>query len=144
MKSVMVLGLDESDLGDRVRDAAKRNGLDAVVIGPLMHGGGQWLTLIALYSGSKAILFTERSFDAERVLDLIHAERATSVGLIGDAMDGDETLFTRADSVDVAWQIVQPILKSTKPVQLYEPGTWGPKEAQHGFGPPYDWIDPTT
>jgi Zn-dependent M28 family amino/carboxypeptidase len=27
MKSVMVLGLDESDLGDRVRDAAKRSGL---------------------------------------------------------------------------------------------------------------------
>jgi Zn-dependent M28 family amino/carboxypeptidase len=27
MKSVMVLGLDESDLGDRVREVAKRNGL---------------------------------------------------------------------------------------------------------------------
>jgi glucose-6-phosphate 1-dehydrogenase len=62
--------------------------------------------------------------------------------LIGDAMDGDETLFTRADSVDVAWQIVQPILKSTKPVQPYAPGTWGPEQAQHGFGPPHGWIDP--
>ena len=34
--------------------------------------------------------------------------------LIGDAMDGDETLFTREDAVDVAWQIVQPILKSSQ------------------------------
>ena len=50
--------------------------------------------------------------------------------LIGDAMNGDATLFTRADSVDVAWQIVQPILKSAKPAQPYEPGTWGPAEAQ--------------
>jgi glucose-6-phosphate 1-dehydrogenase len=64
--------------------------------------------------------------------------------LIGDAMNGDETLFTRADSVDVAWQIVQPVLNSTKPVQVYEPGSWGPEEAQHGFGPPHGWVDPAT
>ncbi len=64
--------------------------------------------------------------------------------LIGDAMDGDETLFARANSVDVAWQIVQPILKSTKPVQPYEPGTWGPQQARHAFGPPHGWIGPAT
>jgi glucose-6-phosphate 1-dehydrogenase len=64
--------------------------------------------------------------------------------LIGDAMDGDGALFTRADSVDAAWRIVQPILESTKPVQRYEPGTWGPEEAQHSFGPPHGWIDPAT
>jgi glucose-6-phosphate 1-dehydrogenase len=64
--------------------------------------------------------------------------------LIGDAMDGDETLFTREDSVDVAWQIVQPILKSTKPVHSYEPGTWGPEEARRRFAPPHGWTDPTT
>jgi glucose-6-phosphate 1-dehydrogenase len=63
--------------------------------------------------------------------------------LIGDAMDGDETLFTREDAVDVAWQIVQPVLKSAKPVSRYEPGTWGPKEAQGAFAPPHGWINPT-
>jgi len=57
-----------------------------VVLGPLMHGGGQWLTLIALYGGGKPIIYTERSFDAERVLDLVERERATSIGIIGDAM----------------------------------------------------------
>jgi glucose-6-phosphate 1-dehydrogenase len=62
--------------------------------------------------------------------------------LIGDAMDGDETLFTREDSVDVAWQIVQPILKSTKPVERYAPGTWGPAEAQKAFAPAHGWINP--
>jgi glucose-6-phosphate 1-dehydrogenase len=62
--------------------------------------------------------------------------------LIGDAMDGDKTLFTREDSVDVASQIVQPILKSDKPVQRDEPGTWGPAAAQGAFAPPHGWIDP--
>jgi glucose-6-phosphate 1-dehydrogenase len=62
--------------------------------------------------------------------------------LIGDAMDGDETLFSRADAVDVAWQIVQPILHGKAAVPRYRPGTWGPKEARHGFGPPHGWIDP--
>jgi glucose-6-phosphate 1-dehydrogenase len=62
--------------------------------------------------------------------------------LIGDAMDGDETLFTRADAVDVAWQIVEPILKSARPVQRYEPGTWGPAAAQGALAPPHGWINP--
>ena len=62
--------------------------------------------------------------------------------LIGDAMDGDETLFTRADAVDVAWQIVQPVLKSATPVQPYEPGSWGPAAAGDGFGPLHGWVDP--
>jgi len=62
--------------------------------------------------------------------------------LIGDAMDGDETLFTREDAVDVAWQIVQPILKSAKPVHPYEPGSWGPPEAKAAFAPPHGWINP--
>jgi glucose-6-phosphate 1-dehydrogenase len=64
--------------------------------------------------------------------------------LIGDAMDGDETLFTRADSVDVAWQIVQPILNSTTPVERYERGTWGPPAARSTFAPPHGWLNPAT
>jgi 3-oxocholest-4-en-26-oate---CoA ligase len=60
--------------------------LDALVLGPLMHGGGQWLSLIALYSGNRAIVSTQRSFDAAGILDLIHRERPTTIGLIGDAM----------------------------------------------------------
>jgi len=60
--------------------------VDALVLGPLMHGGGQWLTLIALFTGSKAVLFSGRSFDAEAVLDLVAAERPSTIGIIGDAM----------------------------------------------------------
>ena len=49
--------------------------------------------------------------------------------LIGDAMEGDGTLFARQDGVEAAWAIVQPILGNATPVFEYEPGTWGPSEA---------------
>jgi len=49
--------------------------------------------------------------------------------LIGDAMMGDATLFAREDSVEAAWAIVDHILGVTTPVYPYEPGTWGPVEA---------------
>jgi glucose-6-phosphate 1-dehydrogenase len=49
--------------------------------------------------------------------------------LLGDAMEGDATLFARQDEVQAAWAVVQPILEATTPVRDYEPGTWGPPEA---------------
>ncbi len=49
--------------------------------------------------------------------------------LLGDAMRGDPTLFAREDSVEAAWQVVEPILGDACPVHPYEPGTWGPPEA---------------
>jgi glucose-6-phosphate 1-dehydrogenase len=49
--------------------------------------------------------------------------------LLGDAMAGDATLFARTDIVEAAWAIVDPILHGPSPLHEYEPGTWGPKEA---------------
>jgi glucose-6-phosphate 1-dehydrogenase len=48
--------------------------------------------------------------------------------LLGDAMLGDATLFARQDVVEAAWKIVDPVL-APHPVHTYEPGTWGPPEA---------------
>ena len=62
--------------------------------------------------------------------------------LIGDAMNGDETLFTREESVEIAWQIVEPVLEGGAPPQPYEPGTWGPPDVQDQFAPPHGWADP--
>ncbi len=50
--------------------------------------------------------------------------------LLGDAMDGDATLFARQDEVEAAWAIVQPILETTTPIYDYECGMWGPREAE--------------
>lgn len=62
--------------------------------------------------------------------------------LIGDALDGDDTLFTRQDASEIAWRIVEPILGDTVPVHPYKPGTWGPKQALRHLVPPNGWVDP--
>jgi glucose-6-phosphate 1-dehydrogenase len=49
--------------------------------------------------------------------------------LLSDAMRGDKMLFVREDAVDAAWAIVDPVLGDVTPVHEYEPGTWGPPEA---------------
>ncbi len=51
--------------------------------------------------------------------------------LLLDTMNGDPTLFTRSDEVDVAWAFTSEILNAWKesPVKnlpVYESGTWGP------------------
>lgn len=49
--------------------------------------------------------------------------------LIDDALDGDARLFAREDGVEQEWRIVEPALGSADPVHIYEPGSWGPAEA---------------
>jgi glucose-6-phosphate 1-dehydrogenase len=62
--------------------------------------------------------------------------------VLGDAMNGDRTLFARQDYVEEAWRIVDPILKKTTPVYEYEAGTWGPCEADANVTPPGGWQNP--
>ncbi len=61
--------------------------------------------------------------------------------LLGDAMDGDSTLFAREDYVEEAWRIVDPILGNVTPVHEYAPNTWGPGEAA-ALAPPDGWDNP--
>jgi len=49
--------------------------------------------------------------------------------LLGDAIAGDATLFARQDVVEAAWAIVDPVIHGPSPMYEYDPGTWGPKEA---------------
>jgi glucose-6-phosphate 1-dehydrogenase len=49
--------------------------------------------------------------------------------LLGDAMTGDATLFARQDVVEAAWAIVDPVLHGPSPMYEYEPGSWGPPQA---------------
>jgi glucose-6-phosphate 1-dehydrogenase len=50
--------------------------------------------------------------------------------LLDDALAGRAELFTREDTVEETWRIVQPLLDEPGPVHRYEPGTWGPSEAE--------------
>jgi len=56
-------------------------------------------------------------------------ERDAYERLLGDAMVGDPMLFAREDGVEAAWAVVQPVLGSATEVHEYEPGTWGPAQA---------------
>lgn len=54
--------------------------------------------------------------------------------LLLDALQGDASLFTRADEVETAWSIIDPILQTwetyqTPPLAGYKTGSWGPAEA---------------
>jgi glucose-6-phosphate 1-dehydrogenase len=49
--------------------------------------------------------------------------------LLGDAMHGDAMLFVREDAVEAAWAVVDPILTNATTLHPYEPGSWGPHEA---------------
>jgi glucose-6-phosphate 1-dehydrogenase len=61
--------------------------------------------------------------------------------VLTDAMEGDATVFSREDYVEEAWRIVDPVLKAATDVYEYQPGTWGPREADR-LAPPGGWHDP--
>lgn len=61
--------------------------------------------------------------------------------LLGDALAGDATLFTRQDAVEAAWRVVDPVLDRGPPPQLYHGGTWGPAEADAIAGAE-GWYNP--
>jgi glucose-6-phosphate 1-dehydrogenase len=64
--------------------------------------------------------------------------------LLGDALLGDSSLFTRDEAVEAAWRVVDPILDLPGPVYIYEPATWGPAAAAHVVAADDGWHDPQT
>jgi glucose-6-phosphate 1-dehydrogenase len=66
--------------------------------------------------------------------------------LLMDAMVGDSTRFTRQDGVEETWRIFEPLLSNPTPVHKYDPGSWGPAEADAlvarfgGWHGP--WVEP--
>ncbi|AUZ85436.1 glucose-6-phosphate dehydrogenase [Methylophaga nitratireducenticrescens] len=72
-------------------------------------------------------LETMESDDIKHKLDAYEA-------LILDAIQGDRSLFLRADEVNLAWKAVDPILEKWSEeqnfVHTYKAGTWGPEEVK--------------
>jgi glucose-6-phosphate 1-dehydrogenase len=62
--------------------------------------------------------------------------------LLGDAMAGDGALFTCEDTVEAAWSVVDPVLKSHHRALSYKPGSWGPKEADALIAADGGWHNP--
>ncbi len=58
--------------------------------------------------------------------------------LLHAALVGDAAAFTRQDSVEESWRVMQPLLDAPPPVIGYPKGTWGPvaaeKKLMNGYG----------
>ena len=62
--------------------------------------------------------------------------------LLFDAMRGNAIRFARQDYVEQAWRVVDPVLDGAVPIHTYEPGTWGPPEADALIAADGRWFDP--
>jgi glucose-6-phosphate 1-dehydrogenase len=63
--------------------------------------------------------------------------------LLGDALRGDASSFAREDAIEAQWRIVDRVLDLPTAPLPYEPGTWGPSEADHLVAAaPGGWYKP--
>lgn len=76
------------------------------------------------------------------LLDEQPGEETPYERLIEDAMAGNGMLFTRQDTVEAAWAVVDPVLKHHHPIKLYEKGSWGPQEADALIAADGNWHNP--
>ncbi len=67
--------------------------------------------------------------------------------LLLDVMQGDASLFSRSDEVELAWSIIDPIQRGWEspgwpPLALYETGGWGPPNATEWMCRQFrEWFD---
>ena len=76
------------------------------------------------------------------LLDEQQAEETPYERLLSDAMAGEGALFTREDSVEAAWAVVDPVLAAHDRAYPYQPGGWGPKQADGLIEPDGGWHNP--
>jgi acyl-CoA synthetase (AMP-forming)/AMP-acid ligase II len=81
---------------------AEKPPMCAQVCAPVMHGGGQWVTFMALFSGARVVLYTDRGFDAASALRLLEREQANVIMIVGDAMGRPIADELRAGSYDTS------------------------------------------
>jgi len=54
--------------------------------------------------------------------------------LLLEALEGDASLFTRSDAIELSWKLIDPILQGwegpdSPELVIYKPGSWGPRSA---------------
>jgi glucose-6-phosphate 1-dehydrogenase len=62
--------------------------------------------------------------------------------LLGDALVGNDELFSRRDIVDEQWRIIASILDDGAPLAIYEKGSWGPDDANKLVNDVGPWVNP--
>ncbi len=69
-------------------------------------------------------------------------EKSPYERLLGDAIRGDNALFTSDECVEAAWAVVDQVLSHEHAVSFYEPGSWGPAAAAKVVASAEGWHDP--
>jgi glucose-6-phosphate 1-dehydrogenase len=77
------------------------------------------------------------------VIDEQCGERLPYERLLEDAMSGDRMLFTRQDTVEAAWAVVEPVLKDRPRSLPYRQNSWGPKAADALITKDGGWHNPS-
>jgi glucose-6-phosphate 1-dehydrogenase len=62
--------------------------------------------------------------------------------LLEAAMRGESRHFARQDAVEETWRVVQPLIDAPPPVEVYEPGSWGPASAAELTRDHGGWREP--
>jgi glucose-6-phosphate 1-dehydrogenase len=110
----------------------------------------QWTVRIEPAPGARIRLFAkqagEEAFepaDLEVLFEKVPGEEPEPYErLLSDALAGRYQLFTRQDTVEETWRIVEPLLEKPGKVHPYAPGTWGPEGANKLTRGICQWSDP--
>ena len=67
--------------------------------------------------------------------------------LLLDAINGDASLFTRSDEIELSWAIIDPFVAAwetqlSAQLYSYEPNSWGPTAADQFIAPHGRWSNP--
>lgn len=64
--------------------------------------------------------------------------------LLLDAIKGDQTFFSDSEEVEAEWAFIDPLVESRKKLHCYQPGSWGPKEANELIQKDgREWLEPS-
>ena len=101
---------------------------------------------VAIAIGARAKRPGETMAGRHVELSVVEQPAETRLGdyerLLGDAIAGDATLFARQDVVEAAWAIVDPLLADPGELFEYEPGSWGPPQADRLVAEIGGWNTP--
>jgi glucose-6-phosphate 1-dehydrogenase len=95
-----------------------------------------------LYAREPGLSMTPRLLRIDTDYRAEHEQRLNAYAtLLLDVIEGDRSLFIRFDEVEMAWQIIEPVLRhwsqTSDRLYTYAPGSWGPVEAHNLFEEPY-------
>lgn len=88
---------------------------------------------------NRSVVTVRNADGSERVVDIDAAEEGLSLDpyarLLADVIAGDASRFVRGDHAAELWRVAGPVLDDDRPPASYEPGSWGPEEADELPGP---------